>query len=797
MLALPFRLSGVSVHHFCALCLPIVVGRYTKGPNVGGRPSAAKYLSSLIVLTFGGILPLLVSGDAKGQQASNPPRIGYIWPAGGQQGSTFEATIGGQFLEGVNEILTNHPGIQVTVSDYTRPLSQREINQLMQKLQAIREKVQSMLAGQDPRRRLGYQELFRKVAEEMGVTMEEVRALEEYRKQRMDPKRQPNPQIAERLFVEVSLAADVPPGQYYLRVKNRNGLSNPIVFQVGNWPEINEREPNDLVANQVPGPLPLVLNGQILPGDVDRFVLPLQKGQKIVFALAGRALIPYLADAVPGWFQAVLSLQDPTGKEVAFADDWRFHPDPVLLYEVPEDGQYTITVADAIYRGREDFVYRLLIGEVPFVTSIFPLGGQVGTKVPVQLTGWNLPETQIVVDLTQAAPSTQILQLFHSGGLWNHLPFAADTFPSIPESEPNDSVASANWLRQEVIVDGRIGSAQDVDVFCVDAKAGEEWVVEVTARRLGSPLDSVVRVTDAKGTTLGTNDDFDDKSVGLITHQADSYLKIRASQDGPLYIHLADIQQHGGPEYAYRLRISRPHPDFTLRLAPSTVNIAGGSHMPIDVWVVRRDGLEEDIFLQLVGQPEGFRLSGNWIPAGQDRCTMTLSVGGGINPDTYSLKLVGRATHRGETIEREVTPCDDLMQAFFYRHLVPADRWLVHVGRARQFAAPAWGFSATNPVKIPAGGKGEVRFPVPRGSMLAELKLQLREAPEGISLGELRQTAFGVALEILADKEKVQPGQKGNLIVELLATRPTRPGMPARTAPVGVLPAIPFEIVAP
>ncbi len=81
--------------------------------------------------------------------------------------------------------------------------------------------------------------------------------------------------------------------------------------------------------------------------------------------------------------------------------------------------------------------------------------------------------------------------------------------------------------------------------------------------------------------------------------------------------------------------------------------------------------------------------------------------------------------------------------------------------------------------------------------MLAELKLQLREPPEGISLGGLRQTAFGVALEILADKEKVQPGQKGNLIVELLATRTARPGMPARTAPVGVLPAIPFEIVTP
>ena len=37
-----------------------------------------------------------------------------------------------------------------------------------------------------------------------------------------------------------------------------------------------------------------------------------------------------------------------------------------------------IEINDAIYRGREDFVYRITIGELPFVTSIFPLGGPAG-----------------------------------------------------------------------------------------------------------------------------------------------------------------------------------------------------------------------------------------------------------------------------------------------------------------------------------------------------------------------------------------------------------------------------------
>ena len=102
-------------------------------------------------------------------------------------------------------------------------------------------------------------------------------------------------------------------------------------------------------------------------------------------------MIPYLADAVPGWFQAALSLYDAQGHELAYADHYRFHPDPVLFYEVPADGEYVLQIRDSIYRGREDFVYRITVGELPFVTGIFPLGGPAGAQTTVELTGWNLP----------------------------------------------------------------------------------------------------------------------------------------------------------------------------------------------------------------------------------------------------------------------------------------------------------------------------------------------------------------------------------------------------------------------
>ena len=82
------------------------------------------------------------------------------------------------------------------------------------------------------------------------------------------------------------------------------------------------------------------MNGQIAAGEVNRYRFQASKGQRLVISAKARELVPYVADGVPGWFQAVLRLCDANGKEVAYNDDFRFNPDPVIYFEVPEDGEY-------------------------------------------------------------------------------------------------------------------------------------------------------------------------------------------------------------------------------------------------------------------------------------------------------------------------------------------------------------------------------------------------------------------------------------------------------------------------
>jgi hypothetical protein len=499
----------------------------------------------------------------------------------------------------------------------------------------------------------------------------------------------------------------------------------------------------------------------------------------LVIAAAARELIPYLADAVPGWFQAVLTLYDADGNELAYDDDYRFHPDPVIHFAVPKDGEYSIEIRDAIYRGREDFVYRMSIGELPFVTSAFPLGGRAGSRTTVHLTGWNLPANRVTIDAKHptAAPAA----------------FMVDTLPEAFEKEPNNSPAAAQRVKLPIIVNGRIDQPGDWDVFRFQGRAGEAIVAEVYARRLDSPLDSVLKLTDAKGRQLAFNDDYDDPGAGLETHHADSRILTTLPATGTYFLYLGDAQQKGGPEYAYRLRIGAPRPDFDLRVTPSSINVSGGLTVPITVHALRKDGFSGDIALALKGAPKGFTLIGGLLPAGRDEVRLTLTVPPQPQPAPLSLTLEGRATIQGHQVARLAVPADNMMQAFAYWHLVPASDLKVAVRRGAMLRVPIR-VSSPEPLEIPAGGTARFQVQVP--TTLTKVQFELSEPPEGI---ELRQD--GTELVLKCDAAKAKPGLKGNLIVNISAERAAQPAnakQPANRQRVslGTLPAVPFEIVA-
>ena len=59
----------------------------------------------IVVASFLAIVPA-----AYAQIAARSPHVGYAYPAGGQQGTTFQVKLGGQFLDGVDAVYVSGAG---------------------------------------------------------------------------------------------------------------------------------------------------------------------------------------------------------------------------------------------------------------------------------------------------------------------------------------------------------------------------------------------------------------------------------------------------------------------------------------------------------------------------------------------------------------------------------------------------------------------------------------------------------------------------------------------------------------
>jgi len=156
------------------------------------------------------------------------------------------------------------------------------------------------------------------------------------------------------------------------------------------------------------------------------------------------------------------------------------------------------------------------------------------------------------------------------------------------------------------------------------------------------------------------------------------------------------------------LHVRPPRPDFELRVAPSSINVRGNTHVPLTVFVLRKDGFNGEIELGLHDTSRSFGLSGARIPAGQDKVRLTLTTPAVPRAEAYSVSFIGRATMGGKQVVREAVPAEDMMQAFAYRHLVPAKEMKVQVIGRGMVPKTAFLLEDKIPVKIPAGGTGEI-----------------------------------------------------------------------------------------
>jgi hypothetical protein len=363
-----------------------------------------------------------------------------------------------------------------------------------------------------------------------------------------------------------------------------------------------------------------------MPGEVDVYKFKLEKNISYRFLARARSLLPFIGDAVPGHCQLVLRLLDSDKKEVAFVDDVYFNPDPILFYKPAVAGEYTLEVRDNLYRGREDFVY------------------------------------EVVLDRGEPA------------------------LKEYPNPVPNISTVNYADLKRDSIdiaqlqcVTGVIANKNQHDTLRFKGRKGQALVVEVIARRNDSPLDGILKLYDEDNVKIAEADDSKEAiNVGEYIQHVDPYLSMTLPKDGEYRLVLTDRTQGAGADYRYWLRIGPPTPDFAAYSAVSFANIPVGSFSRVKFMVDRKEGFTNEVKIVC----DDFALSDNVVGSTNTEKSVTFKAKDERTMKPTPVNLFAETVINGKTIRKPVTPADQMMQAFAYNHLLPAGNFYAMQYRA-------------------------------------------------------------------------------------------------------------------
>ncbi|HEU0119838.1 MAG TPA: hypothetical protein VFQ91_04875 [Bryobacteraceae bacterium] len=221
-------------------------------------------------------------------------------------------------------------------------------------------------------------------------------------------------------------------------------------------------------------------------------------------------------------------------------------------------------------------LFPLWLGAADFepvtLSRLYPLGGQAGTAVEVEILGTKLdgvvgvefdsPALRwqqttlreagrvrgVVLIGKDAALGGHLLRVMTTQGPSPSLLFHVGQFPAFPEAESR-AVPSL-----PVEIYGRLDGAADIDTYWFSVQAGERWVFDLLAMEHGSAVEARMALVDGRGETVAYNDDRD-------SYDENPILSHVFSQAG---VYGVRVDQYRGPRgftfgknNAYVLRISQ------------------------------------------------------------------------------------------------------------------------------------------------------------------------------------------------------------------------------------------------
>ena len=565
----------------------------------------------------------------------------------------------------------------------------------------------------------------------------------------------------------VSVAPEVPPGEYELCASGSLGVSNPRSFVVGAGEHVVASKAAPAPSDATEIKLGTVLLGRVAASANEHFRVPLKKGQRV--------LVQVQAQAIDSKLKPVFEAVDRGGRRLQGATR-----DGLIDHTAAADGELLLRLHDLTYAGGADYAYRLSASEAPFIDFASSVALQGGGRRKVTLYGRLLPqgkasqmkgsdgrvleELEVEVDVpVQAARGRDALRvagacevdsfkyrLASPAGLSNAVVFAIAPQAPVLEQEPNAAPGAATKFAAPAVLGGRFYPGGDVDFWSFEGKKGEVWRFEVLSHRLGMPCNPFLLVQkDGKDLVEAWGADADAGGKLMPMPVNDPSARAELKEDGLYTVQVRDLSgtQVALPSSAYALFVRKESPDFRLAAAvqqppevpvtqvstPRAAQLRAGGTLAVRVVAFRRDGFAGDIELSASGLPPGVSCVPTRILAGKNEGYLLLSAEEKPEPFVGEVRIFGKAHIGGAVLERDAS-------AVTTRWLVPdsnvspvesylAQRFVLGVTPAE--LAPVQITPGENaPAEVKAGGKLEVPLKVVRrGEFKDALKLKTAGAP--------------------------------------------------------------------
>jgi hypothetical protein len=186
------------------------------------------------------------------------------------------------------------------------------------------------------------------------------------------------------------------------------------------------------------------------------------------------------------------------------------------------------------------------------ITKYEDLGADIRVRQPGE-TGAVIQDRAQKGRLTLAITATAAVPLGRHGfrvrtplGTTSFVALWVGEDPETSEQEPNDQPGDATAVTSPVTVNAWLGALEDVDLFRVRARGGQDLVAKITAAPIGSNVDTQVTILDLDGRTLASNDDFGATRDSLVVY--------RPLEDTDVLVRVADANPSGGRHH-YRLTL--------------------------------------------------------------------------------------------------------------------------------------------------------------------------------------------------------------------------------------------------